>query len=607
MTVAGHHHAQATSSINAARRLLAMGSVLTLLAFGLGNTGCSCDESSGTKHPTTMESSDGARYLTHEIIVQKAPDVSMEDLRDALADAGGTIMTDPSNLMESLGFYRVVLEQEVIADVIISELSENGLVDGAERNYIVEVEGMPDDSLIEELWGMRQIDAQKAWKVSNGSPEIIVAVTDTGVDLTHEDLAANIWSNAEEIPGNHIDDDNNGFIDDVYGWDWADDDPVPQDVTGHGTHCAGTIGAVGNNGVGVAGVSWQVKLMALKFMDATNQGTLWNAAQAVLYAARHNARVVNASWGCNGCYASYMTNAIEELEQAGGLFVAAAGNKSVNIDDVPFYPAAHVSPNLISVTATAEDDTVESSSNWGPTKVHVAAPGRAIMSTEMNNAYGLRSGTSMAAPHVAGLAALYLSTRPEATYAEVKQRLIDTSDPAFELNGKVEANGRINARRMLTDDSIAPPRPESFSVVAGSKSDAQLSWSAVDAPDLSMYRVRWGTASGEYAFVLDLPALMTTAVIENLVNETPYFFVVHAVDANNNESLPSDEQSIIPGDQVSPAQVLDLSAQPLSTKKASGYVYAASSEASDYYRAYHAYDGSPDWPNAVNAQLSIIH
>ena len=544
-----------------------------------------------------MQSGDGAEYLAHEVIVQKNPNLSMTNFEAAVADLGGEITDKNSLLSKKLGYFRVQLSTDITADEAISTLQANGAAEGAERNYIVTLDRTPDDPRYAEAWGLAKIEVDKAWEETVGSRDVLVAVTDTGVDRTHPDLSANIWTNEDEIPGNGVDDDGNGYVDDVNGWDFANNDADPTDDHGHGTHCSGTIGAVGNDGVGVPGINWQVKIMAVKFLSATGSGSLWAGAQSILYAAQKGAKVVNASWGCQGCYTDYVQNAISVLESKGGLFVAAAGNSSMDIDATPFYPAGHSNAGIVSVAAMDGADNLAYFSNWGANGVDVGAPGVNILSTLPGNKYASWNGTSMAAPHVSGAAALYLSKYPGTDVATLKERILSTADPVAALVGKSVSEGRLNVYRMFADDGTPPSAPTALSGYAGTGNNVNLSWTPVSDDDISVYRVKYGLRSGAYAEHADVPFDQNAAEIRELTADVPYYFAVFAVDEAGNESAPSNEISLTTGDTAGPPQVLDLQAAPVPGGIAAGYVFAASSEASEYYNADNAVDGSAetDW------------
>ena len=356
------------------------------------------------------------------------------------------------------------VEQYFTANVGIASFSRNGTT---------KVATIPNDPSFTRLYGINNvgqtggttdadIDAPEAWNVSTGSSSIIVGVIDTGIDYTHPDLAANVWTNPGEVAGNGVDDDRNGFVDDVHGYDFANDDGDPMDDNYHGTHVAGTIGGVGNNGTGVAGVSWNVSLMALKFLDASGSGYLSDAIRAVNYATMMrtiygvNVRVTNNSWGGGG-YEAGLLDAINAGGDAGILFVAAAGNSGTNSDASPSYPAAYDSPAIVSVAATDNKDALASFSNYGATSVDLAAPGVSIYSTVPGNQYGTLSGTSMAAPHVAGVAALALAVDPSLSVAQLKSRLIDNVDPVASLVGKTASGGRLNAANVVSSVAAYGP------------------------------------------------------------------------------------------------------------------------------------------------------
>jgi subtilisin family serine protease len=331
----------------------------------------------------------------------------------------------------------------------------------AEPNYKVSIDLLPGDPSFPQLWGLHNtgqtggtadadIDAPEAWDLSTGSAEVVVAVVDTGVDYNHPDLAANIWVNSDEVAGNGIDDDHNGYIDDVRGWDFYNKDNNPMDDNNHGTHCAGTIGAVGSNGMGVSGVMWNVRIMPLKFMSSGGSGYVSDAVAAILYANQNGAHVVSNSWGGGG-YSQALKDAIDASP---AVVVCAAGNSGKNIDSSPFYPASYTSSNLISVAATDSKDARASFSNYGANSVDVAAPGVSIYSTLKGGSYGSMSGTSMSTPHVAGLAGLLKAKNPGLTKTEVKTILLSQCDVLPSLQGKVLTSGRINAGKALS--SIQP-------------------------------------------------------------------------------------------------------------------------------------------------------
>jgi subtilisin family serine protease len=339
-------------------------------------------------------------------------------------------------------------------------LSRHGdVVRYAEPDYLRRLAAAyPNDPSWSSLWGLHQasdcdIDAPEAWDVTVGSADLVAAVLDTGMQYTHADLASNAWVNPGEIPGNGLDDDGNGFTNDVYGWDFANDDSDPADDHSHGSHCAGTIGAVGSNGVGVVGVNWRVKLMAVKCFDATGNGTDSDCMDSFAYVTMMrrrgvNVRVTSCSWGGTD-FTQGLLDAVRDANDAGVLCVAAAGNVGWNNDVNPYYPACFDSPNMIAVAATTSSDTLASFSQWGPTTVDLAAPGVNILSTVPGNGYGYKSGTSMATPHVSGVAVLAFSAKRGLSHLQVKDAILRGVDPVAALSGKVVTGGRLNARRTL--------------------------------------------------------------------------------------------------------------------------------------------------------------
>ena len=298
------------------------------------------------------------------------------------------------------------------------------------------------------------IDAPEAWEISKGSKDIIVGVIDSGVDYNHPDLAPNMWVNTGEIPGNGIDDDKNGFIDDIHGYDFSNNDGDPMDDnsdgdTYHGTHCAGTIGAVGNNSIGVIGVCPTVRIMALKFLDKMGSGATSDAMEALNYAVKMKARITSNSWGGGG-FSSEMNKAIVNAKNAGTLFVAAAGNEGTNNDEKAYYPCGYKVDNVISVAATKIGDALAGFSQYGLNSVHIGAPGENIYSTKFGNSYQALSGTSMATPHIAGALALMMAVRPDQSSLVLKDQLMATVDKIPALKGKCISEGRLNLAKAVS-------------------------------------------------------------------------------------------------------------------------------------------------------------
>ncbi|MCP4216314.1 MAG: S8 family serine peptidase [bacterium] len=342
---------------------------------------------------------------------------------------------------------------------VLEALNSDDSVQYAEPDYVVKINTIPDDPEFNLLWGLHSdhipdIDAPEAWDISTGSAEVTVAVIDTGVDYTHPDLAANMWQNPGEIPGDGIDNDSNGYIDDLHGIDSVRGNGDPMDDNSHGTHCSGTIGAVGNNGIGVAGVCWNVKIMALKCFPASGSGYISDAVPCIEYAVAHGANIINASWG--GTYYSYALNAaITAAENAGVLVVASAGNSYSNNDTRPQYPSSYPHDNIIAVAAVGYKMELELYSCYGLNSVDVAAPGNSIRSTTPGSTYSFKSGTSMAAPHVAGLAALIKSNEPELTASQIKNRILSTVKRTNSMKDKILSGGLINAYYALIDAPYA--------------------------------------------------------------------------------------------------------------------------------------------------------
>ncbi|MBV8524837.1 MAG: S8 family serine peptidase [Acetobacteraceae bacterium] len=329
-----------------------------------------------------------------------------------------------------------------------SALQASEAIEYAECNYRQFALVTPNDPMYPQQWGFPKINAPTAWSRITQAPNVIVAMIDTGISLTHPDLQANLWTNPAPTFG------------DVHGANFVPATPTgnPDDDNHHGTHTAGTVGAVTNNGTGVAGTTWRVQLMALKFLDANGSGSTANAIRAINYGIQHKADIMSNSWGGGG-FSQALSDAINAANQAGILFVAAAGNAANNNDANAFYPCNYNLPNVICVAATDQNDNLASFSNFGAKTVHLGAPGVDILSTLPGASYGNLSGTSMATPHVAGAAALLKGAHPTWTAADLKQQILSTVDPLPSLQGKTTTGGRLDLGRALPPLTSCAPAP----------------------------------------------------------------------------------------------------------------------------------------------------
>ncbi len=406
-----------------------------------------------------------------------------------------------SDLVEGLRLARVPMGETLQA---VAALRTHPEVLYAEPNYILHADvTTPNDTQFGQQYGLTKIGAPLAWDTTTGSSTIVVGVIDQGIDITHEDLAANIWTNPAEIPGNGVDDDTNGFLDDVRGFNFFNNNGTifSGDVTeDHASHVAGIIGAVGHNNKGVSGVNWSVGLMSLKFLDADGSGNTANAIRACNYAKQMrdlwetsqpvhskgaNIRVLNASFG-GAAFTQSFLDAITGLNNAGILFVAAAGNiddgtREPNNDLVPHYPSNFNVPNVISVAATNSADLLPSFSHFGATTVDLGAPGSQILSTVPGD-YKSFSGTSMSTPHVSGAAALLWAQNPNLTVSQVKSLLLLNGDVVTPLVDKTLTGRRLNVgnsfQSLSIADTTAPGTVGSFQINSQTGRTINLGWTA---------------------------------------------------------------------------------------------------------------------------------
>lgn len=384
---------------------------------------------------------------------------------------------------------------------IADELEADGSVRYASPNFIVRASAVSSDPFVNDgsAWGLTRIHALNAWPVADGTGAV-VAVLDGGVNASNPDIAPALWTNAAEIPGNRIDDDNNGFIDDVNGADWVERDGNPNDTGGHGTHVAGTIAAAAGNNFGASGVAPGAKIMPLRFLDGNGSGTVADAIAAVEYAIVNRADVINASWG-GPDMSPPLRDAFARAGAAGITVIAAAGNDGLSSETSPTYPAAFNLPNLIAVAASDRSDRLANFSNFG-NSVDVAAPGVEIISTQ-GTGVGLMSGTSMAAPHVAAVAALARSFRPGLAPSSVIASIEAGARKSATLTGKVRTGGVVDAAGTLnalgagiaiTDRGAAPKdfklrTPGKKVKIRGKRGKVRFSWSTSSDSDLIGYDV----------------------------------------------------------------------------------------------------------------------
>lgn len=402
-----------------------------------------------------------------------------------------------SDLIEGLRLARVPADQTMRA---VAALKRQPEVLYAEPNYLYKAAVVPNDPGFDDLFGMSKIAAPTAWNTNTGSSNIVVAVLDQGVDISHEDLAGNIWNNPDpgSIPGIENDEHGYNFLDD--NGDVFSGNPFED----HGSHVAGIIGAVGNNSTGVVGVNWDVSLMSLKFLNTDSFGQAKNAISACTYAKQMrdlwqssggtrgaNIRVVNASFGGTE-FSHLLQDAVNQLNNSGILFVAAAGNfdpanvhaltLEPNNDVIPTYPANFNAPNVISVAATTSSDALASFSHFGALNVDLGAPGQGILSTTPDNTYDVFNGTSMAAPHVSGAAALLWAQNPNLTVQQVKNLLLLNGDLQVPLKGRTLTGRRLNVgnsfQALAEGDTTPPGTVGSFNISSQTGRTLNLGWTA---------------------------------------------------------------------------------------------------------------------------------
>ncbi|MBN2356247.1 S8 family serine peptidase [candidate division KSB1 bacterium] len=435
----------------------------------------------------SIQSPERALFVDDEILVKISPQITSSEIQ-GIFDTIDAVVLD---MFPSIDVWRLKIADEYGLEEALQIIRELEPVIYAEPNYVIRASIQPNDPEFNRLWGLNNtgqtggtvaadVRALAAWDVITGSSQVVIGIFDSGLDISHPDLQQNVYINQGEDAwadandpgsGNQIDDDGNGYVDDRMGYNFVSNSNSPFDDNGHGTHVAGIAGAVGNNGAGIVGVNWRIKLLPIKILDAKGDGNVAMAIKAIDYAIKAGIKVVNCSWGGSG-YSSALYDALALANTRGILFIAAAGNNGVNTDQLPEYPAGYDLPNIISVAATDHmdrralwgDEEEEGSndcgfscssvmaavpgSNFGPQTVDLAAPGKEIFST-IPGSYGLLSGTSMATPFVTGAAGLLLAKRADLTSQQIKDQILNNVDPITAFTGLSVTGGRLNVVRAL--------------------------------------------------------------------------------------------------------------------------------------------------------------
>lgn len=531
-----------------------------------------------------LAQSAGGGYAPNSVIVRFKANVKASDK----ARARGLVNAQAHRSFRSVpGLEALRLSGRDTVNNAVSRLSRLPFVAYAEPDYIVQK--TTNDTYYSYVYAIENtgqsvngvtgtadadMDVLEAWTVQAGDPNLVIAVIDEGVQYDHPDLAANMWTNTGEIPGNGIDDDGNGFIDDVYGYDFYDFDGDPMDEGGHGTHVAGTICAEGNNGIGIVGVVQQCKIMALRFLGPQGGYTSGGIA-AVDYAVQMGAKISNNSWGGGG-FSQGLYDAIAAARDADHVFLAAAGNDGTNNDVSPHYPSNYSLANVVSVAATDNRDRLASFSNYGAQSVDIAAPGVDIASTSIGGTYVWMSGTSMATPNVTGVVALIRSQFPQMGYQEVIDLLYATARPAAAVAGITTTEGIANAEAALGGGQPPTPPLAPTGLLASAESDSAIVLSWVDNSD------------NEQSFVIERDGQVVTSSIatnstsytdRGLSGETTYRYRVRARNSGGDSDWSNEASAVT--DAPSPYQTILVSAE----------LTAAGTVTSGDYRATQARDG----------------
>ncbi len=512
-----------------------------------------------------------AEHYEGEVLVKLKPGMTLQGMEDFASRYGASLIERfrvPDQMLQEFGgdLVHLKLADGMTTAQAIAALEKDSQVAYACANDVLKAteQKIPND-LDNRLWGMRNIEAPEAWNVTTGKREggPVVCVIDTGVDYNHPDLRNNMWRNPGEVPGDGIDNDGNGLVDDVFGINSFANNGNPLDDHSHGSHCSGSIAGEGNNGQGVVGVNWEGQIMAAKFLSGSGSGSTAGAIKAVMYATEKGARITSNSWGGGG----FNQALYDSLKASPALHIFAAGNESNNNDSSPAYPASYDLGNIVSVAALDSRDRLASFSNYGATTVDIGAPGVDIYSTVKDGRYGSMSGTSMACPHVSGVAALVVSAFPNASNEEIKDRLLRGAIPIPALSGKALTGGKLNAKNALENDQTPPSAPANFGSRTVNSRLVSLGWVAPGDDgtegNASSYELRMSDqpitdeASFQRATLIPTARPQSSGLEENArVDLTPsgsertLHFALKAVDNAGNGSDLSSAQVQVPAARV---------------------------------------------------------
>jgi subtilisin family serine protease len=389
------------------------------------------------------------------VVTLREPSRTAVDLRDIADQYGLTV----KHALAGHGVAAVRVPLGLSPETAEGLLASDSRIARVEPDYIVRLSELPDDSLFARQWALynpgsrADIKAPEAWALHTGSRKTVVAILDTGFDFDHPDLAANLWHNTDEVPDNGRDDDRNGFIDDVRGWDFAGNTNRPVGRHYHGTLMAGIVGAVTGNGRGMAGVMHEVSLMAVKGLGDGGFGFTSDLIAGIYYAVDNGAHAINASWGGGG-YQEAMREAIRYAAAHDVVFIAAAGNWRRDNDLVPFFPSSYPEGNIIAVAAGDREDSLATFSHYGAATVDLTAPGVEVLGTDIGGGYLTTGGTSVAAPHVAGCVGLLASYAPGLPYDRYVDFVLGAVEPLEQLEGLCTTGGRLDMYRALKAASV---------------------------------------------------------------------------------------------------------------------------------------------------------
>ncbi len=586
---------------------------VSILAIGCGINSSESDDSPLAKQkvlnrdiskPLSNHGKKKKNYVENHLIVEIYADTPEQEIESLKKIKGVKKVKKVGKKHEEANTvtYQLIGDEKTDLIKMQTTIEKEPMVEHSEPDYLYELTLIPSDPQFKELWNHQKINTAEAWDKHFNSSDVTVAVIDSGLDITHPDLKNNLWRNPIEILGNGIDDDSNGFVDDIYGWNFINSNNDLSDKFAHGTQISGVIAAEGNNGVGIVGVGWKTKIMTLKVDIIDQYINLGQAISGIYYAVDNGAKILNLSWGGISDSDS-LKNALSYAREKGVLVIASAGNNGSDLDVSPYYPCSYDLDNIVCAGGSDKNDELSYFSSYGAKTVDLMAPASDILSTIPGGNYNLSNGTSLATAHVSGTVALMKSFAPSLNYTDIKWHLLTSGDSIAAFSTVTTTGKRLNVKNAIFAlDIVRLPPPEGLMVNSEGKNDLAVSWHPLLNDNVGGYFLYFGTDSELIlADKFDLK-LDTVKRITNLDTEITYYVSVAAYDEDGIEGKRTAIISANPQDKIPPGAILDLHASMGIQDSLAVDVFLSSGQYSDYFSAEKAVDRDTSTPWSTPAR-----